>query len=731
VEEEEAPRVSSQQVPIQVFHSIAISCEECRIQIWMKELSIRLVHGVATWETFLTSDEVAEPVQDALVASDTEDEALVLQIFRSMVSMLSGTGEPSSDISWHSMEIEIDKVQLTYAVDGAEVISGVVSGLTIHCRNRVDDNACIIKAPEFILSREADLPFAEFASATISFDSTAAVRPCFRCLLSFLDWLGIAVRIPTLTASTTDGWASGIWTDITRTATGAGACAHLAMSYVDGTTLALSGISFDSTGQCRVAAVDTLYIPGICSLSRKAVAVQFSVAEKTVVNLSAAHIILLRNLARESPGLSWPCFPWLEVLIDEIVVEYQGKMVLEMQRCCLTGRGSEKGLAFSICCDFLESRMISTITSSISGCFISKDVLSDLVIRPGAMSMIADLRTFDWSLIRLTDDDSAYKRVLNIPRGIIESFALSVDLNAMLSTEKPHVFPSFQGGPNATTDDFGEYVVKLCVKELPKLYAKTRVMGERATDLTAKAAGRLISSSVVSSAIGSIGALILTDAVRVFSKLNVLDYLLSMKRAAQGDADIDDDDGQSHTENNVLVRLKRYTANNRTRFGSAAGSAFGIAIGTALYGLPGMMLGNMLGGKIFAAAIGQPSSATGVMGSITLKEDTTNEWVLVDFHVPPTEIDAKVQDEADLKHVPARRVVYARHDRACPSAPVSLTCPACPIQGQHTGDGAVPSHLLPTSRIDTSEGYLAALQQTFFVFVRRHQKESQWHGKAT
>jgi hypothetical protein len=295
-----------------------------------------------------------------------------------------------------------------------------------------------------------------------------------------VDWLGLTVRVSVLASSTADGWA-GNWTDITFTRNGSGVCAHVSMTYTDGTTLALSGLSFNITGECAVEALDTLYIPGLCSLSRRTpgITIRFSDSEHVVVELPTAHIILLRNLTRESPSLTWPCFPWLEVFLDEVIVEYQGKIVMQMQRCCAAAHSCSRGLEFSLSCDCLKSRMISSITSSISGCFASGDLLLDLRIRPGAVSMIADIQTFDWSLIRRSDEDSLNRTVLNIPHGIIESFSFSVDLqNALLSTEKPHVFPSFRGSPNATTDDFGEYIVSLCVHEFPKLYAKTRVMGD-------------------------------------------------------------------------------------------------------------------------------------------------------------------------------------------------------------------------------------------------------------
>jgi hypothetical protein len=96
VPKDDEPRVSQNPT---VLDSIAVSCDECRIKIWIKELSIGPLHGVDTWDTLLIGSSDESVKHCSLVASD-EKEALALKLLLSMASRLA-TSE-RNDISWDS-----------------------------------------------------------------------------------------------------------------------------------------------------------------------------------------------------------------------------------------------------------------------------------------------------------------------------------------------------------------------------------------------------------------------------------------------------------------------------------------------------------------------------------------------------------------------------------------------------------------------------------------------------
>lgn len=209
-----------------------------------------------------------------------------------------------------------------------------------------------------------------------------------------------------------------------------------------------------------------------------------------------------------------------------------------------------------------------------------------------------------------------------------------------------------------TSADLNDYGYKLLMNEFPHLYTKTMVCGVRATDLTAKAAGRLAGSTMVGSAFGSVGALIATDSLRSVlslgrkarddadeNKLRSEDFIVGLWRATKATAKMGGElrrgDIEYHYEPGDLLygasqSLSSYVQKNRSRFGSAAFSAIGVACGGALYGFGGMMIGNIVGGQagtlLFERRAGQsPVEITD--GELEVEplevEDSEEPWLMI------------------------------------------------------------------------------------------------------
>ena len=691
------------------FEDLNVSCRERHNAVFVKALSISLVHGAQEWDLIL-SDDYKEVAWD-----QKQDERILLYVLEPMAqSIVDGLHLPvlnhttTASAHWNAVEFRIDRLDMSYNAESQQCIDCQVSGIAVRFR---DDQGVLVYAatiPESF-SIAPGTPFLSIESVNIIIGDVESVQSWFAVTKALLESSWCNVQISSIGISTEDGWMSGMLTDLVSESTGSIMCGHASVTFRDGSIFSLAGLSFTPSAEfITIESLDTCYIPGLCSLSRTVPNLRMSLGlDKMTVFLLGTHVILLRNLTHEGLPWQWPLFPSISILSENLTLERHGKILLELMDCQIDAIASDKGAEFHISCGKLCSRMISTRNSSVSGCF-AYDTVHDLRIRPGEVSIVSDLMTFDWSLICSQDLKDGYQgSILKIPNGMIESFSLRVDFQeALLIMERPHTFPSFLSGPTATSRDFGDYVVKLFVNELPQLYVKTRVMGERATDLTAKAAGRLASSYVALSAIGSVGALVLTDAMRACSKLSLPSILEKREQ-------LNSTSGQGSSDG-MLEQLKEYLMKNRTRFGAAAGSTFGIAIGAAFYGLPGMMFGNLVGGKMASTALGNGCTVVSEADDkISLCENSDVDWVFVD-----------VSGEKDPKgrQRPLQHEVLWTTQRCTPSAPFCQDASTGYQQESSDRVETIPVYLVPATSV--KKGYLPWIQKSFFLILRRGRLEN-------
>lgn len=704
------------------FDDFNLSCDTHRINIFVKTVSIAMVHGSQAWDCIL-SDNSKE-----LFCDLERDQKLLMDIVGPMARTLSDgifsmnhRNETSIVHYYHSMNTNVDLIDIIYQQESREVIGFQGDGLRITFHGTQDESllfsatlASVVTKPQALF-----IPSINFVAGKLQ-----SAQKCFKVSLAMLKSLQRSFQVMEVRVSTNDGWMSGTATDLVFEPKGSGICGHLSVSLRDGTVIAMSGLSYQPSEDVITGALDTCYIPGLCSLSGTLSNARIMIGpDKTNIYLSAAHIILLQNLMHRSPRLCWPCFPEMSVTFEHLALEYNGKIIMEFLRCQIDVSSSTDGANFFLSCAELASRMISTRNSSITGCFSSGDTIKDFKIQPGEVSIVSDVRTFDWSLLRSEVLSSTNQEAIRkIPNGVIESFSLRVDFQeAMLTTENPHTFPSFQIRQTATSKDLWEYVLKVIFKELPKIYLKTRVMGERATDLTAKAAGRLASSSVPLSAIGSVGALVVTDVLHSSSKLRLPSNLTPENQI----------DFQYHLVPSfvdILDQLKEYFDKNRVRFGAAAGSTFGIAVGAALYGIPGIIFGNVVGGKLASSALGNVrQDFTTVEETMPVDDVLDGDWVVVDGTGGMSKNGGPTLDDtvAGLqKLLPGHNQTLWSKQECTPSAPLcENTSPMYHgqlIDSDH--DDAVPmNQMLPA--INVQRGYLTALYRSAFLIIRRRRME--------
>lgn len=447
-------------------------------------------------------------------------------------------------------------------------------------------------------------------------------------------------------------------------------CGHLKLSDGMGSTISASRVdsNYADSSLRMTAVLDVMYIPGVCYLAEPVndILIFYNFDSGLHVNVPVASVFLLEGETngRDSGGsLVLPCRIQLKL----------GALTLANARrdSFLTrARGVEvdlqpaTGLRIGLKADLVEHKMIRlfcTRASGVIGDFITKTIL-DFQFQPEFVTVAAELSSVEWSKLFDKKEADGVTDMWQLPYGRLGSFTAKLSFDGkMVSTESALRIPAFEGGSNTTSADIVEHLASVGLRELPSLYNNARVLGESATDLTVKAAGRMAGSTVSYSALLSISALVVADSVKgvlvlgreargasVEDKHQLSDVVLGIYRAMQtaalrggrlrrGDVAIyryrfgDLSTGVSDA-------LGRYISDNKSRFGAAGGSVLGMAVGGMIYGFVGVMVGNYLGGKVGAKALGSEKSnlrlITGVESLVPLQpsfEECDGDWVLLDL----------------------------------------------------------------------------------------------------
>jgi len=412
--------------------------------------------------------------------------------------------------------------------------------------------------------------------------------------------------------------------------------------------------------------VETLYIPDLFFLSEPVRGISLLWSGPALsAKIPEATVLVLGS------DLSAACYKALRQLPFEVDLSLDGLELTasEDSKASTTARGVGAtfkpvvgGLSFRVKIDVFEKQWLKVLGARVSGTLdeTTNDSILNFELRPDLVAIAADYSAVDWFGVFGKDTST---RIVRFPHGSIGAFSARLSFKGKLaSTRSVFRTTSFEGDTNTTSSDMLEHLKKTFVREIPSFYNNGLVFGESATDLTAKAAGRMagltMSGAISGSALGSISALIVADSVK---------WALIVGKVARGASD-EEKHRFSDFPRGVLVCIKatamhggrlrrgsagdykfcigdfstgfsdalgKYIEENRARFGAAGGSVLGMAMGGVLYGFLGIMMGNFLGGVTGAKLLQDRNRADSDTSSSEdalpqSAEDSVEEWVLIE-----------------------------------------------------------------------------------------------------
>lgn len=404
------------------------------------------------------------------------------------------------------------------------------------------------------------------------------------------------------------------------------ACSRIHASCVNGN---YSDIRFD---------VDAMYIPDFVFLPEPSRAISLSWSESALsVKIPSASVVVLEQFLLSANFCKAFCETTIDVEMCIARLELTSSTSIAndstLAKSVYVTLRSIDGLNFQMKVGSLKNRWLKMLGSRVSGTLNHDNpdgTVSNFDFQPELVMIAANLSSVD--VRRIFKKQESLAMATKFPQARVGAFSarISVDGKMLGSTASSLRTTSFEGDEATTFWDIVEHLKRNLVRELPSLYNNGLVMGESATDLTAKAAGRIMagwamSGAVSATALGSICALVVTDIVKgslilgrtargasteekhywtdfprgVLAALNAMTIQgrCLNRRTNEGNRwsyFVEDfRAGVRHT-------LAKYFEENKARFGAAGGSVMGMALGVVCYGFVGVFIGSNLGGRLGA-----------------------------------------------------------------------------------------------------------------------------------
>jgi hypothetical protein len=516
-----------------------------------------------------------------------------------------------------------------------------------------------------------------------------------------------------------------------------------------------------------VAVLESFYLPGAYSLVSPLNGFVF------IYNLDGTCIcdlppITLLSLSEElygqNTGTNWIGFnvPFpVRIFTKAITIRSSmAKLLSRVEEINVYLTPASRGVGFDIDLGTTRNGMIQIRHANISGVLDADKVLTVrwLRLKMEEAFITADISS-SVSVSKLIQQQRTTGSVLvwSTPDCDLESISASILVKSKFaSTETAFRVPSFKGAQGTTSSDLAEHLTKSIVWEAPSLYNNALVLGEHATDLTAKAAGRMAGTTVCGSALGSIGALILTDSVKSFlilgkesrgasleDKICLSDCVLGVYQTARiitvrggrlrrgGHLTYSYQVGDFFT--GMSDSIGNYICENKSRFASAGFSVVTMALGGFAYGFTGMMVGNYVGGKAGPKLFHWDANPAKKCVSNRLRcIENEDDFILIQWD------DDMETEDADTRNIHAQEIdglLIVHLDGSCnedadPSAPSEAeSLQPCPLVAFNDDSGVLlrPAEevilgpvLIPTWLVS------ASTQSSLFHFLyRRNHRKNQ------
>jgi hypothetical protein len=420
----------------------------------------------------------------------------------------------------------------------------------------------------------------------------------------------------------------------------------------------------------RIASIVSLCLPGICQLAKPATNVDCFISSEPLINVNIpnASIILLDNLS-EARDIFTTLLPFPVRLSSSFLhMEsfFGGKFYATEPNIFLSSSDFE--YKFDLKAKSIAHDVLLIESAQLSGILDIKceNSVSEFCMHLGSVAIFADLRSIHLSK-KLWKARQLHSRCpWELPFAKSGSFVLTVSFNGeIMSTDDSLRVPAFKGGRETTSIDVLDHCETAAFRHFPSFFEKTLVLGESASDVVAKACGRISGSTVTGSVLGSVGALVVTDGVK---------GLLDLRNAAR--------DGKSKTCSlkefgyglhrtlvasavhgghlrrgdhvsycyhvgdlsiGLLDRVSNYLYDNKSRFVAAGSAVVGMAFGGMAYGVVGSMLVNSLGARLAATLLRNPQSRnlpseerqsdSNDMEKVVHVNETDDDWILINASV--------------------------------------------------------------------------------------------------
>jgi hypothetical protein len=430
----------------------------------------------------------------------------------------------------------------------------------------------------------------------------------------------LTVIVPNLTLSISEV-DTQVTVDAVKVSGSEVSCGFLSIIQSNGTSASVSGIigTFGEVVTADLEWIEALYLPGAGALEKPVNHTRLAFDGGVLqIYMPSTRVVLLANGDRESkiedskgePTLPFPIY----LNINELnVSNASDNEQIRCRRVELDAKpiqadppvNWQPGTIVKVGVHEVENKMmkLDAIRSSAIIYGGKIDTVHNFTFSTASAVVVAGFSSIDWSNMLDDDIDRQTNSVMLLPFACIDTFTAHLSYaGKVIATHDAVCIPGFQGGPSTTLNDVIGHMTSAVLSKAPSIISNMEVLGENVCEMTAKNVGRMAASaSLQGAAVGSVAGLVAVDSIRgAVAKGKASRNASSNDAYKFGDFTRGSIRSIKQAATNPMTASRtvgKYAGENKSRLGGAGASGIGMAVGSALLGPVGFVVGGYLGNR--------------------------------------------------------------------------------------------------------------------------------------